>query len=146
MSTLYQHSLLCIHSLIFIIFVFFLSSLFFFFFFFNDTATTEIYTLSLHDALPISARNRGFETSPAIRHASWWPRTRRVTGRSSPQARPALEQQDRPLPAQRNANSPGRPSPSLNCSAWRRRIRRVGPTTIPDPAGKRSPPACPFRA
>src|SRR5580698_5826600 len=25
----------------------------FFFFFFNDTATTEIYTLSLHDALPI---------------------------------------------------------------------------------------------
>src|SRR3989337_4179696 len=33
------------------------------FFFFNDTATTEIYTLSLHDALPISAprlrRRRG---------------------------------------------------------------------------------------
>src|SRR3989442_15653976 len=27
---------------------------FYFFFFFNDTATTEIYTLSLHDALPIS--------------------------------------------------------------------------------------------
>src|SRR3712207_7256838 len=26
------------------------------FFFFNDTATTEIYTLSLHDALPISGR------------------------------------------------------------------------------------------
>src|SRR5260221_5083102 len=37
-----------------------LTSIFFtptllFFFFFNDTATTEIYTLSLHDALPISA-------------------------------------------------------------------------------------------
>src|SRR5688572_17616759 len=31
-----------------------LSLLCFFFFFFNDTATTEIYTLSLHDALPIS--------------------------------------------------------------------------------------------
>src|SRR6266540_7312276 len=29
-------------------------SIFLFFFFFNDTATTEIYTLSLHDALPIS--------------------------------------------------------------------------------------------
>src|SRR5256885_15013968 len=28
----------------------------FFFFFFNDTATTEIYTLSLHDALPILFR------------------------------------------------------------------------------------------
>src|SRR2546430_12421702 len=36
----------------FIIFSFFI----FFFFFFNDTATTEIYTLSLHDALPISVR------------------------------------------------------------------------------------------
>src|SRR2546426_5510413 len=29
------------------------------FFFFNDTATTEIYTLSLHDALPISRHARG---------------------------------------------------------------------------------------
>src|SRR6266550_9636926 len=29
------------------------AGMFFFFFFFNDTATTEIYTLSLHDALPI---------------------------------------------------------------------------------------------
>src|SRR2546430_16077343 len=33
--------------------------LFFFFFFFNDTATTEIYTLSLHDALPIFHGRRG---------------------------------------------------------------------------------------
>src|SRR2546427_12726609 len=31
----------------------------FFFFFFNDTATTEIYTLSLHDALPICAHGTG---------------------------------------------------------------------------------------
>src|SRR6266511_6421508 len=30
-----------------------------FFFFFNDTATTEIYTLSLHDALPIFHRGEG---------------------------------------------------------------------------------------
>src|SRR5256884_136266 len=30
----------------------------FFFFFFNDTATTEIYTLSLHDALPITSMKR----------------------------------------------------------------------------------------
>src|SRR2546430_8050886 len=44
----------------------------FFFFFFNDTATTEIYTLSLHDALPISgrggseknSRTRALTTSP----------------------------------------------------------------------------------
>src|SRR2546425_7950004 len=36
------------------------------FFFFNDTATTEIYTLSLHDALPISSRaGLSFNDSPA---------------------------------------------------------------------------------
>src|SRR2546426_11411499 len=38
---------------------------FFSFFFFNDTATTEIYTLSLHDALPISY--------PNIRRKAKWP-------------------------------------------------------------------------
>src|SRR5690349_25046226 len=38
----------------FFFFLLFTLSFFFFFFFFNDTATTEIYTLSLHDALPIS--------------------------------------------------------------------------------------------
>src|SRR5215468_12779365 len=37
-----------------------------FFFFFNDTATTEIYTLSLHDALPISsARSGDCQSSPS---------------------------------------------------------------------------------
>src|SRR5215204_7462211 len=35
------------------------------FFFFNDTATTEIYTLSLHDALPISSRPAGRKTGRA---------------------------------------------------------------------------------
>src|SRR2546428_12184192 len=35
--------------------LFSITGLLFFVFFFNDTATTEIYTLSLHDALPISA-------------------------------------------------------------------------------------------
>src|SRR2546426_5653112 len=40
----------------------------FFFFFFNDTATTEIYTLSLHDALPIcsSGRSRASRTASSI--------------------------------------------------------------------------------
>src|SRR5215472_13064210 len=42
-------------SLVFIFFFYYVVRVhfFFFFFFFNDTATTEIYTLSLHDALPI---------------------------------------------------------------------------------------------
>src|SRR2546425_3949432 len=35
------------------------------FFFFNDTATTEIYTLSLHDALPISRQSPCARTSPS---------------------------------------------------------------------------------
>src|SRR2546428_9587782 len=35
-----------------------------FFFFFNDTATTEIYTLSLHDALPIYTQGRGGRKEP----------------------------------------------------------------------------------
>src|SRR5256885_12661060 len=54
----------------------------FFFFFFNDTATTEIYTLSLHDALPISLRSqssgnddfsglRTYQLSDSPRHVAW---------------------------------------------------------------------------
>src|SRR2546422_788082 len=35
-----------------------------YFFFFNDTATTEIYTLSLHDALPICSRHRREPAAP----------------------------------------------------------------------------------
>src|SRR5690349_7896347 len=41
----------------------------FFFFFFNDTATTEIYTLSLHDALPISRVEQLVGHSPAGSYA-----------------------------------------------------------------------------
>src|SRR5256885_13248178 len=38
----------------------------FFFFFFNDTATTEIYTLSLHDALPIFMQIEGLPVVPEM--------------------------------------------------------------------------------
>src|SRR5689334_23593678 len=40
--------------------------LFFVFFFFNDTATTEIYTLSLHDALPIWAHRAGVDVEVGV--------------------------------------------------------------------------------
>src|SRR2546429_2438477 len=43
-------------------------SVFFIFFFFNDTATTEIYTLSLHDALPISAARLRARAAPRRVH------------------------------------------------------------------------------
>src|SRR3712207_7028157 len=36
------------------------------FFFFNDTATTEIYTLSLHDALPIFLRKSSLDELPQL--------------------------------------------------------------------------------
>src|SRR3712207_9071811 len=41
--------------------------LYYYFFFFNDTATTEIYTLSLHDALPISEDVYPFSCSCIVR-------------------------------------------------------------------------------
>src|SRR5579871_7068480 len=61
--------------LLFFLFFFFLpllSYFLFFVFFFNDTATTEIYTLSLHDALPISP------TAPWCR-SGWTARCARST-------------------------------------------------------------------
>src|SRR5215813_14411395 len=46
-----------------------LSFLCFCFFFFNDTATTEIYTLSLHDALPIDERDVPARVSRSVQDA-----------------------------------------------------------------------------
>src|SRR2546426_427235 len=60
-------------------------SSFFFFFFFNDTATTEIYTLSLHDALPISRFPREPRSRPG----------RRPAGLQLPTARRASSTRDR---------------------------------------------------
>src|SRR5947207_15646860 len=60
-------------------FIFFYLS---FFFFFNDTATTEIYTLSLHDALPISStaiflsqQSRQYFSSPRGSDTSFAPQS-----------------------------------------------------------------------
>src|SRR5256885_13073838 len=47
------------------------SRLLFFFFFFNDTATTEIYTLSLHDALPIWQFPRRILPPACSGHNDW---------------------------------------------------------------------------
>src|SRR5689334_24349435 len=44
-----------------------------FYFFFNDTATTEIYTLSLHDALPISNRPKKSCASRCTRYSACSP-------------------------------------------------------------------------
>src|SRR2546430_15845633 len=48
------------------------------FFFFNDTATTEIYTLSLHDALPISDQGNEAGSGSAAARSRAVPRARGV--------------------------------------------------------------------
>src|SRR5947209_12641544 len=57
------------------------------FFFFNDTATTEIYTLSLHDALPISPRcgDSGITSwkCPSRITRAAWRKERRFAGRTA---------------------------------------------------------------
>src|SRR5688572_31277750 len=62
-------------------FLFFTYSFSSFFFFFNDTATTEIYTLSLHDALPISGWTTRSSCCPRPDPGG---RTRAAAGRGSP--------------------------------------------------------------
>src|SRR5215467_8579131 len=78
----------------------------FYFFFFNDTATTEIYTLSLHDALPISAARRSEGAAPAwadpplLRPRAALARCGRRTTRRAPAAgRPAARAAPADFPA-----------------------------------------------
>src|SRR6266496_4290597 len=71
------------------------------FFFFNDTATTEIYTLSLHDALPIFAGLKSNTTSPPTGGSST---QRSIAGTCAPampampMATPAAASSSPPLP------------------------------------------------
>src|SRR6266571_6989326 len=64
------------------------------FFFFNDTATTEIYTLSLHDALPITQATRS-QTSAQVGHP-WSKRT------GNPLVAPPCRYRNLTPPASRN--------------------------------------------
>src|SRR5687768_18294718 len=66
MSTCDSYISILLLVILFSLFLYLLFLVFLFFFFFNDTATTEIYTLSLHDALPIWfwPMNRTFRSNP----------------------------------------------------------------------------------
>src|SRR3712207_9144055 len=55
------------------------------FFFFNDTATTEIYSLSLHDALPISASTGGRAAAAASDPTPLAPRCAAIARRERPE-------------------------------------------------------------
>src|SRR5215217_9445747 len=62
-----MHGLCALDCFVFLFYLFHIGFFFFiFFFFFNDPATTEIYTLSLHDALPISLRVLSTCSGPAM--------------------------------------------------------------------------------
>src|SRR2546422_11537930 len=107
-------------------------------FFFNDTATTEIYTLSLHDALPIS-RLRPPSFSACARHAG------ASVGADAPGQRrarqPAADR--RPVPAHearrpegRLGQPPGRPHGPLGALARRQGALRGGRALGAAPSGK----------
>src|SRR5688572_33394098 len=73
------------------------------YFFFNDTATTEIYTLSLHDALPIYPvryRRLGRQLPPAYSAAS----ASREGGRRAGRARPAHRSEEHTSELQSQSN------------------------------------------
>src|ERR1035441_7489819 len=95
-------------------------------FFFNDTATTEIYTLSLHDALPIS-RPQGH--TPRSGHRQRQPvlpaNTPHTAGTRAPATRRQQRAGRRPRPAGRRAR------PAQTRPAHRRRRRRLPPRHLP---------------
>src|SRR2546426_10875676 len=103
-----------------------------YFFFFNDTATTEIYTLSLHDALPI-----------------WWParrkrvhwirdgrdrrrRNRVADGSGHRHGDPPPASPDRAQAEERGGNQAGRRADGAERCPGRREVRdRRGPRSLP---------------
>src|SRR5574341_2650206 len=97
--------------------MFVLSSLFLFFFF-NDTATTEIYTLSLHDALPICClSDSGRSPSPQS-----WPR---CTGKAIMPARKAAHRERRSDDPSRVLRDACEPTPPEKGGGGHRVARRA---------------------
>src|SRR6266567_2072397 len=85
-------------------------------FFFNDTATTEIYTLSLHDALPTSPRSKPTSSrttcSSSTRSTAWRPWSRRFSTPRSEEHTSELQSQSnlvcRLLLEKKKTNTAGR--------------------------------------
>src|SRR5256886_2288204 len=85
----------------------------FFFFFFKDTATTEIYTLSLHDALPISRRRREAGARPGGRRRPRPPSGRGVGRRRDRRDVPRVGARADPGPAAGARTAPRVPGLAL---------------------------------
>src|SRR2546429_8452860 len=96
----------------------------FFVFFFNDTATTEIYTLSLHDALPIY--RAGLQVQDRLIPPPQVPSVDRYE--VSPDYFPAM---GCPSSADACSPRPTRPEPPLSRSLARRPRGRYGQTKMP---------------
>src|SRR3712207_7595169 len=71
-------------------------------FFFNDTATTEIYTLSLHDALPILPGSTSGSARP------WSGSGPATSGRTSPPSPPSSTPPSPSAPRRRHSSTPSR--------------------------------------
>src|SRR6202022_5207378 len=93
---------------------------FLFFFFFNDTATTEIYTLSLHDALPISPTTQPppwkNTTMPPLVSARSEEHTPELQSHSDLVCRLLLEKKNSPRPRQKAPTNrkPRRVTPTIS--------------------------------
>src|SRR5256885_5398773 len=100
-----------------------------FFFFFNDTATTEIYTLSLHDALPICRNGNEVYAEPRGLQAGYhWPQYARSEEHTSELQSPCnlvcrllLEKKKKPTTASSSRSRSHRISPITQCRASCRR-------------------------
>src|SRR3989449_11413384 len=122
----------------------------FFFFFFNDTATTEIYTLSLHDALPICVEGKKkywpMKNTRAIRTAANTARfsmlTSLVASSGADPSRPDERGDTAPAATPRapdRAPVRARPEPGVRIpSTWARTDTRRGAGEPPG-AGRRPP-------
>src|SRR2546421_5684366 len=97
------------------------------FFFFNDTATTEIYTLSLHDALPISSRAAGGRPRTRCRR-------RRRRSRAS----------DRDRKSTRLNSSHDQISYAVFCLKKKKNVRPPVPATSPPPTRCAHPRTAPL--
>src|SRR5215211_2740641 len=94
---------------------------FLFFFFFNDTATTEIYTLSLHDALPISVCRAPYQggTQSSVSSGAWSSRERFTYGSKihvSTNFAPARYASS--AIARTSSSCSGSPATSTTCPGW----------------------------
>src|SRR2546430_7666307 len=102
-------------------------------FFFNDTATTEIYTLSLHDALPICAAACGSRGRGSCGRRSGWWRAGRAVRRSEEHTSELQSQSNLVcrllLEKKRNYLGPLGPSTPPGCSATRLPARTPHPST-----------------